>query len=45
MPPLQASPHDTDDNPSLHITAHKLNGLNFLRWSQPIKLFIHGKGN
>ena len=44
MPPYQVSPHGTSDNPSLHITTHKLNGLNFLRWSQSIKLFIRGKG-
>ena len=44
IPSFQVSPHGTSDNPSLHITTHKLNGLNFLRWSQFVKLLIHGKG-
>ena len=43
MPPFQVSPHGIGDNPSLYITTHKLNGLNFLRWSQSVKLFIRGK--
>ena len=33
-----------DSNPSLIITTHKLNGLNFLQWSQSVKLFIQEKG-
>ncbi|RVX02883.1 hypothetical protein CK203_023151 [Vitis vinifera] len=32
------------DNPSLSITIHKINGQNFLRWSQFVKLYIRGKG-
>ena len=44
MPPFQVSSHGTNDSPSLHITTHKLSGLNFLRWSQSVKLFIRGKG-
>ncbi|RVW90212.1 Retrovirus-related Pol polyprotein from transposon RE1 [Vitis vinifera] len=32
------------ENLTLQITIHKLNGCNFLRWSQPVKLFIKGKG-
>ncbi|RVW83230.1 hypothetical protein CK203_039628 [Vitis vinifera] len=31
-------------NPTLQITIHKLNGRNFLQWSQSVKLFIRGKG-
>ena len=44
MPLFQVSPHGTGNNPSLHITTHKLHGLNFLRWSQSIILFLRGKG-
>ena len=44
MPPFQVSSHGTNDSPSLRITTHKLSGLNFLRWSQSVKLFIRGKG-
>ena len=40
---ISSFPHGTSDNPSLHITTHKLNGLNFLRWSQFVKLLIRGK--
>ena len=32
------------ENPTLQITIRKLNGCNFLQWSQPVKLFIKGKG-
>lgn len=32
------------DNPSLQITTHKLNGQNFLQWSQSVKLYVKGKG-
>ena len=31
------------ENPSLHITTHKLNGQNFLQWSQSMKLYVKGK--
>ena len=32
------------ENPTLQIMIHKLNGHNFLQWSQSMKLFIRGKG-
>ena len=32
------------ENPTLQITIHKLNGCNFLKWSQSVKLFIRVKG-
>ena len=32
------------NNPSLQITTHKLNGQNFLQWSQSVKLYVKGKG-
>ena len=32
------------ENPSLQITLHKLNGRNFLQWSQSVTLFLRGKG-
>lgn len=32
------------DNSSLPITSHKLNGHNFLRWSQSVLMYISGKG-
>ena len=44
MPLFRVSPHGTDNNPSLHITTHKLHGLNFLRWSQFVKLLIRVEG-
>ena len=30
------------DNNSLHITAHKFNGKNYLQWSQSVKIVICG---
>ena len=27
-----------------HVTTHKLNGENYLQWSQSVKLFIRGRG-
>lgn len=32
------------DNNSLHITAHKLDGKNYLQWAQSVKLVICGRG-
>ena len=32
------------ESPILYITTHLLNGQNFLRWSQSMKLFIRGRG-
>lgn len=32
------------DSPSLQITTHKLNGSNYLQWSQSVKMFITGRG-
>ena len=32
------------ENSSLQITLHKLNGKNFLHWSQSVSLFLCGKG-
>ena len=32
------------ENPSLQITLNKLNGRNFLQWSQSVTLFLCGKG-
>lgn len=32
------------DSSTLQITQHKLNGTNYLDWSQPVLLVIHGKG-
>ena len=32
------------DSHSLQITLHKLNGKNFLQWSQSVSLFLRGKG-
>ena len=37
--------HHGFDKPLLQIIVHKLNGKNFLQWSQSVKLFIQGKGN
>ncbi|KAH9657194.1 retrovirus-related pol polyprotein from transposon RE1 [Citrus sinensis] len=40
---LQPSSYVSNDSPSLQITTHKLNGQNFLQWSQSVKMFIRGK--
>ena len=41
----QASiPSFQGDNTSLQITAHKLNGRNYLQWSQSVKIVICGRG-
>ncbi|RYE26320.1 MAG: hypothetical protein EOP45_04015 [Sphingobacteriaceae bacterium] len=32
------------DNSSHSITSHKLNGSNFMEWSQSVKLFVQGRG-
>ncbi|KAJ9541315.1 hypothetical protein OSB04_027821 [Centaurea solstitialis] len=37
-------PAASSDNSSLQITLHKLNGKNFLQWSQSVSLFLRGKG-
>ncbi|KAJ9693937.1 hypothetical protein PVL29_009763 [Vitis rotundifolia] len=34
----------SEDNNSLQITAHKLNGKNYLQWSQSVKIIIYNKG-
>ena len=36
--------HVQSENNFLPITSHKLNGHNFLQWSQSVKLYICGKG-
>ena len=36
--------HGVVDNSHLPITGHKLNGQNYLQWSQSVMLFICGKG-
>lgn len=38
------SSHGGMDSSHLPITGHKLNGQNFLQWSQSIMMFICGKG-
>ena len=40
--PLFSSVSESHQN--LSITSHKLNGSNFLQWSQSVKLFVRGKG-
>ena len=35
---------DSTTNHHFHITSHKLNGNNYLQWSQSVILFIRGKG-
>ena len=35
---------NTSSNTTLQITAHKLNGKNFLRWSRSVQMVIRGKG-
>ena len=32
------------DGAILPITGHKLNGLNYLQWSQSVKMFVCGRG-
>ncbi|KAF6148859.1 hypothetical protein GIB67_014230, partial [Kingdonia uniflora] len=32
------------DNPNLKITSQLLDGLNYVRWAQPAKLFVGGRG-
>lgn len=39
-PPLST----TLDSPSLQITQHKLNGINFREWFQSVLLVVKGKG-
>ena len=39
-----ANTHGATDGASLLITGHKLNGQNFLQWSQSVLMFICGKG-
>ena len=36
--------HGGAENPSLLITGHKLNGHNFLQWSQLVMMYVCGKG-
>lgn len=42
--PTVTTTHGGAENLILQITIHKLNGWNFLQWSQFVKLFIKGKG-
>lgn len=35
---------NTESFQNISITSHKLNGNNFLQWSQSVKLFIRGRG-
>ncbi|KAJ4721162.1 hypothetical protein OWV82_008883 [Melia azedarach] len=39
-----SSSHGSNESSSIHITTHKLNGSNFLRWAQSVKFFIRGRG-
>ena len=39
-----SSGYDLTTNHHFHITSHKLNGNNYLQWSQSVMLFIRGKG-
>ena len=39
-----SNPRSSERGSSIHITTHKLNGTNFLRWAQSIKFFIRGGG-
>ena len=32
------------ESPAIQITAHRLNGENFLRWAQSVKFFVSGRG-
>ncbi|EXB64488.1 hypothetical protein L484_006725 [Morus notabilis] len=41
---LASSSHGGPDTPSLLITGHKLNGQNYLQWSQSVMMFICGRG-
>ena len=34
----------SDHHPNIPITGHKLNGKNFLQWSQSVLIFLRGKG-
>lgn len=38
------SPASFDHQNSLQITIHKLNGQNFLQWSQSVKMYLRGRG-
>ena len=35
--------HGGIDSSSILITSHKLNGHNFLQWSQSVMMFVYGK--
>ena len=37
-------PTATNENISLQITTHKLNGMNFLQWSRSAQMVVRGKG-
>ena len=39
-----ANSHGGSENTSTLITGHKLNGHNYLQWSQSVMMFICGKG-
>ena len=38
------SSHGGLENPSIPVTGHKLNGRNYLQWSQSVMMFLCGRG-
>ena len=42
--PVAGNIGGTDSSGVLPITSHKLNGHNFLQWSQSVLMFVRGKG-
>ena len=43
-PPNQTTKSSTSESHSIQITTIRLNGENFLRWSQSIRMYIRGRG-
>ena len=42
--PLPTNNQGAIDNNMFTVTGHKLNGQNYLQWSQSVLMFIYGKG-
>lgn len=42
--PSTSSVNSLSQNLNLHLTVHKLNGKNYLKWAQFVKLAMEGKG-
>ena len=42
--PAAAIPVKTSNSRSVQITTIRLNGVNFLRWSQSVRMYIRGQG-